>query len=246
MMKSLFMNKMHGVLLLMVLASSLGCRGRQPLTEIVVAIDSEVPLRSLQVQTQRATAMAAPTQIADLLVSSPPWTLSLTRPAGPYTSVRIRVVAETSEGELIVQTAQTDFVANERLVLPFLLTASCVGVTEANHRGGDQGVCGPNESATCCGQGLTCRAGDCTALRVNPDSLERYTDGTLTRFADAALVDRAMDSLGDPSVDRVVSDVGSDVTNDTTGDVASDVVSDAPSDGSTDGADATTDTSNDG
>ena len=147
-----------------------GCSTPRQLTELVVVVDTDLPIASLASVDLVVTApdgamMARTAQFGGPGAPTLPLTFGLQHGAGPLDPVRVNATARLTSGAQIVTSATTGFVAGERRTLRLVLYARCAGQV--------------------CGAGMRCGAmGTCESAMIAGSSLPVF-DGTLPDRLDA-------------------------------------------------------------
>jgi hypothetical protein len=146
---------------LLLVSLALGCA--QPLTELVVVVDTDyaVPagLDAVVLEVEGPDAAEAPVRVRPAEVGLP-ITLGLVHRGGLLGPVRVTAVGERGGVALVRRQARTSFLPHERRELRLLLLRGC-------------------EDARCGGD-TTCVPGGCAGIDVDPATLPPF-DGTATR-----------------------------------------------------------------
>jgi hypothetical protein len=145
----------------LLLSLTVGCA--QPLTELVVVVDTDyaVPLGldAVVLEVEGPEMLEAPVRVA-LADVELPITLGLVHRGGPLGPLRVTAIGERSGVALVRREARTAFLPRERRELRLLLLRGC-------------------EAAPCSGD-TTCVPGGCVGIDVDPATLPPF-GGTATR-----------------------------------------------------------------
>ncbi len=183
--------RLFGALLALSLAA--GCTAG--VTEVVVVVDTDLPVPSQldaiavtvsEPVTQPSRAFGAVTGPADL-----PRTVGVVRSGGALGPVTVRAEGLRAGRTVVAQEARFDFVDGQTRVLRLDLLAECASVT--------------------CGAGQTCARGGCRAVDVGPDDLLPYEEPLRRRDAGPlGGLDAGPGRDAGPAMDAGARDAGED------------------------------------
>ncbi|MDQ3034518.1 MAG: hypothetical protein M3Y87_19065 [Myxococcota bacterium] len=143
----------------MIVVAALGCGSSEPLTELLVVVDSDlaVPagLDAVRVEVSGAMSASASGSLTGAAGTPLPRTVGLVHRGVGLGPIEVNVIGTSGGAEVIRARAITSFIRGRTLVLPIMLARTCAGVT--------------------CGAGQTCSGGDCVSASVDPNTLEEWS-----------------------------------------------------------------------
>jgi len=155
----------------------LGCSGQGSKTEVVILVYSDLNVGAEvdNVQVEVAGGSKEP-QALSFPLSGRPWPVqfSLVFPGNQEAAFHITATGRQGTVPVVVQEASSSCVPNQRKVLVLTLYRSCAPVVQ-------------------CGQGMTCRSGNCQSTAVAPQTLPDYDPSHLPAVPDAGTKPDAME-----------------------------------------------------